>query len=150
MTDAVYVASDSPEDLEARRLRALEAMDDPATRGLLDRVGLQPGWRCLEIGAGRGSIAGWMADRVGAGGRVVAGDLDLRFLKALAHSNLEVRSLDITTDELEVDSFDLVHCRALLMHLRSPSDALRKTVSAMRPGGWLVVEGEAVELRRGD
>jgi ubiquinone/menaquinone biosynthesis C-methylase UbiE len=40
---------------------------------------VQPGWRCLEVGAGRGSMAVWLAQRVGPSGHVVATDVDVGF-----------------------------------------------------------------------
>jgi SAM-dependent methyltransferase len=49
-----------------------------------------------------------------------------------------VRQCDITADGIELESYDLVHCRFVLMHLNDPADALRRMISALRPGGWLV------------
>jgi len=140
MVERSYVAADSPEVLETRRLLALEVMEDPGTHAALERCGIGPGWHCLELGAGHGSIAQWMADRVGDSGRVVAVDQDPRFLHEIERPNLSIRALDVATDEIERDSFDLVHCRALLMHLPSPEAVLEKMLAATRPGGWLVVE----------
>lgn len=53
---------------------------------------------------------------------------------------MEVRQHDILKDELETEHFDLVHCRALLMHLNEPERALERMVGALRPGGWLLAE----------
>ena len=39
---------------EHDRLRALEALFDDASTYHLDRLGVSPGWRCLEVGAGAG------------------------------------------------------------------------------------------------
>ena len=66
--------------------------------------GVGPGWRCLEVGAGAGSIAGWLADRVGPSGQVIATDLDTRFLEQQARPNLEVRRHDVVRDPLETDA----------------------------------------------
>src|SRR5262249_31769621 len=54
--------------------------------------------------------------------------------------NLKVRWHDVLEDELEEGHYDLVHCRALLMHLPDPVGALRRLASAVRPGGGLLVE----------
>jgi SAM-dependent methyltransferase len=108
------------------------------TADLLDRVGVDRGWRCLEVGAGDGIVAQWLAGRVGPEGRVVATDIDPRFLAGLA--GVEVRRHDVLCDPLECGAYDLVHCRALLMHLRDPGRALARMVAALRPGGWLVIE----------
>ena len=48
---------------EDARLGLLEELFDPASRKRRDLV--QPGWRCLEVGAGRGSMAVWLAEQVG-------------------------------------------------------------------------------------
>ena len=65
---------------EDARLDLLEQIYDPASRGR--RTLVQPGWRCLEVGAGRGSMAVWLAKQVGPTGHVVATDLDTRYLPA--------------------------------------------------------------------
>ena len=46
-------------------------------------LGIGRGWRCLEIGAAEGSMVRWMAGEVGEEGRIVAGDIDLRFLSEI-------------------------------------------------------------------
>ena len=73
----------------------------------------------------------------------MATDLDPRFLGDKLDPTcptVEVRRHDIRTDPLEEGTFDLVHCRALLGHLDDPAAALRRMITALRPGGWLVVE----------
>ena len=56
--------------LERVRLAGLELALDPGTREHLMRLGVGPGTRCLEIGAGGGSVACWLAERVAPGGLV--------------------------------------------------------------------------------
>ena len=92
----------------------------------------------LEIGAGGGSIARWLGDRVGSEGRVVAIDLETRWLAD--DPGIEgLAQADIMTDEIERDAFDLVHCRLLLHHLRGKQvEAVRRLVSTLRLGGILV------------
>src|SRR5262245_7484517 len=86
---------------ERERLAAIEAGLDPFTRECLEQIGVGAGWRCLEVGAGGGSIAEWLGRRVGPQGRVVATDLQTKFLEALDAPNLEVRQHDVTKDRLE-------------------------------------------------
>jgi SAM-dependent methyltransferase len=118
----------------------LEALFDAGTIRHLEAVGVQPGWRCLELGGGGGSIAAWLARRVGAGGAVVATDLDVTFLAELGEPNLEVHRLDVEAADPPAGPFDLVHLRFLLAWLRDPQAALRRIVAALKPGGLLLAE----------
>src|SRR5438067_13599656 len=97
-----------------RRLRALERIYDPASTRRLEALGVGPGWRCLEVGAGGGSITRWLCSKVGPAGRVLAVDIDTRFVGGIRSANLDVARLDVTTVALPAASFDLVHARALL------------------------------------
>ena len=77
---------------------------------------------------------------MGSTGRVVAVDLDPRFLDGHGRANLDVRKHDILTDPLEEAAFDLAHARAVLEHIPDRQRALERMISAVRPGGWLVLE----------
>lgn len=125
---------------ERERLRGLETAADPATLQAFDAVGVGAGWRCLEVGAGGGSITAALAERVGAGGHVVAVDLDTRFVTELAGPTVDVVELDVTADPVPGGPFDLVHARALLEHLPARDEVLATLVEQLAPGGWLVVE----------
>jgi SAM-dependent methyltransferase len=125
---------------EQDRLRSLESLFDSASRRLLVDLGVREGWRCLEVGCGAGGIALWLADRVGSTGRVLATDLDPRFLSGHGHANLDVLAHNVLTDPLDDAAFDLVHARAVLEHLPDHRDALARMVAALKPGGRLLVE----------
>jgi SAM-dependent methyltransferase len=123
-----------------QRLAFLEAIHDPHSVRYLEGRGVGADWQCLEVAAGGGSLADWLCERVGLSGHVLATDIDTRFLERLDHSNLEVRRHDVLREPLPVAAFDLVHTRALLMHLAERDVALRNMVQALKPGGWLLVE----------
>jgi SAM-dependent methyltransferase len=125
---------------QVARLRALESVLDPGSIHHLDRLGVAPGWRCLEAGAGGGSIASWMCDRVGASGTVTAIDIDTTQLQHLSRANLAICEHDVTVDDLPWGDFDLVHMRLLLAWLADPGQALRRLIAALRPGGRLLAE----------
>ena len=129
-----------PQGAERERLVHLAATLDPGTQRRMRALGIGPGWRCLEIGAAEGSMTRWMAEQVGAEGRVVAADLDLRFLAEQSLPNIEVRELDVRSAPLEEAAFDLAYCRTLLLHLPDPNAALAKLACSLRPGGWLLAE----------
>jgi len=127
---------------ENDRLTAITRAFDPITRRHLLARGLTDGWRCLEIGAGTGSIAGWMAEKVGPKGRVLATDLSLSLMETqgLEAENLELRRHDILADPMPDEEFDLIHTRLVLEHLPARLDALSRMAGALAPGGSLVVE----------
>jgi SAM-dependent methyltransferase len=123
------------------RFDALASLLDPWTVAHLDRLGVAEGWRCLDVGAGGGSVARWLADRVEPSGHVLATDLDTRWLaQRLAAPNVEIRQHDVVADELPEGAFDLIHERLVLIHLRDRVEAIRRLAAAVRPGGWLLVE----------
>ena len=102
--------------------------------------GISSGWSCLEVGAGAGSIARWLAHQVGPTGRVVATDIDTRFFADAAGINLEVWRHDISCDPLPYQNFDLVHVRWLLDLLTDRDALIKKLITALKPRGWLLVE----------
>ena len=126
--------------LEQQRLTVQERWLDPGTSRYLNQIGVAPGWRCLEVAAGAGSVARELAARVGDEGSVLATDLDLKFLQDVNLPNVEVRKHDIINDPLPADSFDLVHARLLLMHLASRDVALKNMIAAAKPGGYVFIE----------
>ena len=46
---------------EAERLRLMSDLLDPSSEFHLRRIGVGTGWRCLEVGAGNGSLSKWLA-----------------------------------------------------------------------------------------
>lgn len=128
--------------IEDGRLHLLEELFDPLSRQR--RAFAQPGWRCLEVGAGRGSMAVWLAQQVGEQGRVVATDVDTTYIQRLDLPNLDVHRHNILADpldELEPGSFDLVCARLVLFWLAGKQEvAIRRMVECLKPGGWLIDE----------
>ncbi|HJQ00746.1 MAG TPA: methyltransferase domain-containing protein [Jatrophihabitans sp.] len=130
------LSKDTPE--EFNRLQLLEAWGDPDTQGVLTDTGLSSGWRCLEIGAGAGSIARWLAGRC-PDGTVVAVDADTRYLNEQQSDNLEWRAGDIRTMDFAASSFDLIHSRCTFCHLVERAALVDAAVGWLAPGGWLVI-----------
>ena len=135
-----YFAETSADDSERQRLAYIQSSFDPKSIHDLTRIGVGPEWECLEVGAGGGSITRWLAMTVGTSGRVVATDLDTRFIAEIGMPNVEVRRHNIFEDELETAAFDLAHCRFLLTHFEDREIALERMVNSLRPGGLVMVE----------
>lgn len=140
VTESSYVFANSQHLRELERLQTIEKVFDPASRRRILATGLTAGWRCLEVGAGAGSVMRWMADIVGESGKVIAVDVDTRFLTDPKPSNVEVLTEDIRHLVLENNSFDLIHARFVLIHIPDFRVALSQMLSLLKPGGWIVLE----------
>ena len=127
----------------------IEWVFDPASRRRLLGIGLQAGWRCLEVGPGAGSIMTWMSEVVGPAGQVLAVDLDPKFLSEAERPNVTVVRADISTAQLPQQSFDVVHARYVLIHLPDYEVALTKMFDSLKPGDWLVLEEPDFSASRG-
>ncbi len=122
------------------RFEALSTLFDPSTFRHMRDLGIEEGWRCWEVGAGGSSVIRWLAEQVGSGGHVLATDIDLSSARDPAGPSVELRSHDVGRDASPLESFDLVHARLVLVHVRARNRALRSMAEALRPGGWLLVE----------
>lgn len=140
MSASKYVFTETQDAQELNRLQALEQIFDVASHHQLQSTGLTTNWTCLEVGAGAGSIAQWMTGIVGQNGKVVAVDLDTRFVSNLAADNLEVLAGDIRHLPIENQTFDLVHTRYVLIHIPDWHQVLSKLIALVKPGGWIVLE----------
>jgi SAM-dependent methyltransferase len=138
--DEQTYAFDNALAVQRERLDTLEELFDLGTIRQLEARGVAPGWRCLEVGAGGGSIAEWLCDRVGPEGSVLATDLDTRWVAELARPNLQVHVHDLLEDDLPEGAFDLIHVRLLLAWLADPRVGIGRLIAALKPGGFLLAE----------
>lgn len=128
---------DSVSDPGREQLQYLDALFDAPTTGFLESLGVRPGWRCLEVGTGSGSIARWLSEATGTTGEVVAVDVKTEQLEL--PRGIEVFRHDIS-DGLPVEgTFDLIHARLVLMHLVRREQIFKTLADALAPGGWLVL-----------
>jgi ubiquinone/menaquinone biosynthesis C-methylase UbiE len=135
-----YIFDNAVEAVASARFDSLESLYDERTVHYLASTGVGPGWDCLEIGGGGGSIATWLSARVGDTGSVLVTDINPRFLKPSTCGNLEIRRHDIRVDELPDESFDLIHARLVFIHISDPWTSIKRLVPTLKPGGWLVIE----------
>jgi SAM-dependent methyltransferase len=123
---------------ERDRLDLMSRLLDPMHRRHIERLGVGPGARTLEVGCGNGSISAWLAERVAPGGRAIAVDLDLSLVDADL-PNLELRQADIVAAAVEPRDFDLVTARAVLHHVADARAAIANLVASVRPGGAILL-----------
>lgn len=130
-----------PHDLagEPDRLALMSQMLDPQLFFRLGQMGVGEGWRCLEVGAGNGSVSRWLGGQVGATGSVVVSDIDPDLIGSIDATNITARRIDVVNDDLG-SGYDLVIARALLHHIPERTAVMGRLSDAVRPGGYLVLE----------
>ncbi len=110
----------------------------------LERLGLGPGWRCLDVGAGGGDVSVALAEMVGREGRVYAVDSDPLSRDEVARTaaaHTQVIALTQAGEDLILpEQVDLAFCRFLLLHVHDPSVVVRRMAAVVRPGGWVVAQ----------
>ncbi|WP_228540159.1 trans-aconitate 2-methyltransferase [Nocardia sp. XZ_19_385] len=128
---------------ELIRLRALErAVDSFSTRCLNAAITHTP-IDFLEIGAGTGTIAEWIAGR-DDGNTVVATDLDIRYLTE--HPGVRAITHDIRTEGFPDNTFDVIHARAVLGHIPQRDAILTRAWHWLKPGGVLCIEDSDISI----
>ena len=125
---------------EPERLKIMSDILDPESRFQLESTGVRPGWHCLEIGAGNGSLSLWLAGRVSPGGKAIATDIRADLLPKKSDETFESRRFDVVLDEPPDAPFDLIAIRALLHHLPERRDVVSKVAHWLKPGGWVFIE----------
>ena len=136
---STYIFDEKSEERELRRLQLVEAANDLTTIALLEETGIQPGWQCLELGAGAGSILQWLGQRVGQSGLVAGIDKNTTYLQKFKANPFQIYQ-DTFLEVALPQSFDLIHGRYVLIHNQSDMNILRKIFSHLKPGGWALFE----------
>src|SRR5260370_28964162 len=67
---------------ELERLQLQARVWEPDAEVMLVHIGLQAGWRCLDLGCGAMGILGPLSRQVGPTGQVIVVDLDAKQLAA--------------------------------------------------------------------
>jgi SAM-dependent methyltransferase len=129
---------DNDDPVAVERLNLLSAVLDEFTISRLSSLGDLTGRRCLELGAGNGSIPDWLVDQVGPAGQVLATDINTRPIPA--YPGYTVVRHDLTADPLPDGPWDVIHARLVLGHLPGRHDILRRLAGALGPGGALAIE----------
>ncbi|MEU6253925.1 methyltransferase domain-containing protein [Streptomyces sp. NPDC047043] len=146
METPLTYAFDNDDPAAVDRHSQLPVVLDEFTVSRLTSLGDLTGRRCLEVGAGGGSIAAWLARAAGPTGRVLATDINTRHLPTDAP--YEVLQHDLETEPVPDGPWDVIHARLVLLHLPGREAVLRRLAAVLAPGGALVVEDFETTFRK--
>jgi SAM-dependent methyltransferase len=146
MTDTNdYLLAGGSAELERLRLQA--RVWEPEAEIMLDRIAIQPGWNCIDLGCGSMGILGPLSRRVESKGRVVGLDTDAKqlaaardFVKDNKLDNVEIRELDAYKTGLPRESFDFTHVRFVFAPAGRDEELLQEMLALTRPGGIVAIE----------
>lgn len=111
----------------------------------LSKAGLREGMVVWDIGCGSGEMTEYIASVVGSSGHVYAMDVSEEQIKLTKKriTNVGYKNVSFIVDDISshedrgFDKADIVHSRLLLMHVKSPTDALNRMLSLLKPFGVL-------------
>lgn len=119
---------------------------------------LKPGMAVADIGAGTGFFSLMISDEVGADGRVYAVDIAENFIEHIREISREHQKTNISaivcddhSAKLPENAVDLAFVCDTYHHFEYPQDTLASILSAVKPGGRLViVDFVRIEGRTGE
>ncbi len=113
-------------------------------------IPLQPGMTALEYGCGTGLLSFALREDLAS---ITLADTSEGMLAVLADKiqaaradNMHPVRLDLATDPLPTERFDLVYSLMVLHHIPDTATILQRFYDVLNPGGWLAV----VDLDRED
>jgi ubiquinone/menaquinone biosynthesis C-methylase UbiE len=132
---------------ELERVRLQARMWEPDAARLLDQVGIQSGWTCVDLGCGGYGVLSLLSRRVGPSGRVIGVERDplqlasgRSYVEEQALANVEIIEGDAYATRLPAGSCNLVHVRFLFAPVGRDDELIREMLSLLPRGGVAVIQ----------
>lgn len=130
---------------EAARLEAQAIAYGRVLEKELEIMNLKPGMKVLDAGCGTGAISRMIAQKVSPG-EVYGIDIDPVFIseaKKLAKKkgieNIEFELDNVDDLKFDNNTFDVVYCRLVLMHVKNPVKTVIELKRATKKNGFIAV-----------
>ncbi|MDQ3022068.1 MAG: methyltransferase domain-containing protein [Bacteroidota bacterium] len=137
---------------ELERLEFQHNVWKKVTHSLFDRINIQTGWKCLDVGAGPGFVSMDLRKLVGEGGEVTAlepSELYLNYFKDKCKKNnfqnIKFILGNLEDINLENDYYDLIYLRWVIDFVPQPEKFLLKLLDALKKGGVIAIQDYAYE-----
>jgi ubiquinone/menaquinone biosynthesis C-methylase UbiE len=121
-------------------------------RPVLDRVGIRPGEKVLELGPGPGAFTIEAARRTEPGGRLIAVDIQPKMIAAVERkvresklTNIETRIADAFHVPVNDRSIDRAFLVTVLPEIPDRNRALQELRRVLKPGGVLSITEEFLD-----
>ncbi|MFC1900326.1 class I SAM-dependent methyltransferase [Chloroflexota bacterium] len=117
--------------------------DTGKLQSMVERLGLEAGWKVLDVGTGTGVFLPYILGAISDSGSIVGLDIAEEMLKKAQEknfsNNIEYLNADIVDVPLDDETFNCVICYSSFPHFRDKQKALREINRVMKNGGRLLV-----------
>jgi trans-aconitate 2-methyltransferase len=128
------------------RLSVLARTLAPTTEPLIARAGPVSGLKAIDVACAGGDVTFTLARHVGPQGHVTGIDLDQEKIAlaraeaaALGVDNVDFEVADVTAP-WPAANLGLAYARFILTHLSNPQELLKQAMTALKPGGVILIE----------
>jgi SAM-dependent methyltransferase len=132
---------------ELERLQFQHTVWGPVTRKFLERLRVQHGWKCLDVGSGPGLVSVDLRNLVGETGEVVALEPSafyLNWFRELVASKewTNVTLIRGTAEDAPLPDryYDLIFVRWVIAFVPDPEKFLARLVASLRVGGIIALQ----------
>lgn len=137
---------------ELQRLEFQHHVWKKVTDNFFDRIKVEEGWKCLDVGAGPGFVSMDLRERVGSKGEITAiepSDFYLNHLRRQCElkgwTNFKFILGKAEDVKIENGYFDFIFLRWVIDFVSAPEKLLTKLLQCLRKGGTIAIQDYAYE-----